>query len=133
MFKKIKEIKSKDGVLHFKRWSILSTPWFRICLHAIYKPDEDVHLHNHPWKFWSFVIKGSYTERLPNFKLNPRFPMTSVYRNTDQFHKIEDLHSPVVYTFNIMWGFKDSWGYMVNNKFVGHETYRQWKNEGRFR
>lgn len=133
MFKKIKEIISKDGKLHFRRWNIISTPWFRIYFHAIYQPDEDKHLHNHPWKFWSLVLKGAYTERLTGFKLNPRLAGTSVYRNTDQFHKIDDLHSPVVYTLNVLWGFTDSWGYLVNDKFVNNETYRQWKNEGRFK
>jgi len=102
MFKKTKEIISKDGVLHFRRWKIILTPWFAIYIHAIYKADEDKHLHNHPWNFWSFVLKGSYTERLPNFKLNPRFAGTHQYR--------------------------DTWGYEVNKKFVDHETYRQMKH-----
>lgn len=129
IFKKVKEIKSKEGELHFRRWNIISTPWFKICLHAIYKADEDKHLHNHPWNFWSFVLKGSYTERLPNFKLNPRFAGTYAYRQRDQFHKIEDLHSPVVYTFNVMWNFRDTWGYEVKGKYVDHETYRRMKRD----
>ena len=127
IFKKVKEIISKDGVLHFRRWRILSTPWFKICLHGIYKADEDKHLHNHPWSFISIVLKGSYTERLPNSKLNPRFPMGLAYRKKDQYHKIEDLHSPAVYTLNLMWGFRETWGYDVNGKFIDHETYRDMK------
>lgn len=127
IFKKVKEIISKDGVLHFRRWRVISTPWFAIYIHAIYKADEDLHLHNHPWNFWSLVLKGSYTERLPNFKLNPRFAWTSAYRQRDQFHKIEDLHSPVVWTFNVMWNFRDTWGYEVRGKYVDHNTYREMK------
>jgi len=41
VFNKIKEITSKDGVLHFKRWNILSTRFFYIYLHGIYMPDDD--------------------------------------------------------------------------------------------
>jgi len=130
IFKKVKEIISKEGVLHFRRWQVVKTRWFAIYIHAIYKADEEKHLHNHPWNFWSFVVKGSYTERLLNFKLNPRFAGTSVYRQRDQFHKIEDLHSPVVWTFNVAWGFRDTWGYSVNGNFIDHVEYRKRKNNG---
>jgi hypothetical protein len=130
IFKLIKEIKSKDGVLHFRRWRVLSTPWFKICLHAIYKADDDKHLHNHPWNFIGVVLKGAYTERMPGSKLIPRLPGMFAKRTRNQFHKVEDLHSPVVYTLNFMWGFKDEWGYMVNGHFVDHEEYRKRKNNG---
>lgn len=44
----IKEIKSKTGDLHFRRWRIIETPWFSIYVHGIYKADEEAHLHDHP-------------------------------------------------------------------------------------
>ena len=129
IFKKVKEIISKEGVLHFRRWQVIKTRWFAIYIHAIYKADEDKHLHNHPFNFFNIILKGSYTERLPNFKLNPRFAGNSVYRQRDQFHKIDDLHSPVVYTLNVMWNFRDTWGYEVRGRYVDHETYRKMKRD----
>jgi hypothetical protein len=71
--KLIKEIKSKDGKLHFRRWSLLDTPWFKIYIHGIYGPDEDLHLHNHPWDFKSFILSGSYIEQTQfgNNKIKP--------------------------------------------------------------
>ena len=63
--KLIKEIKSKAGELHFKRWEILKTHFGSIWLHAIYKADTDKHLHNHPWDFISVVLRGSYYEQTP--------------------------------------------------------------------
>ena len=39
--KLIKEIKSKSGEVHFRRWEILKTRWGSIWLHAIYKADQD--------------------------------------------------------------------------------------------
>ena len=62
MFKLVKEIRSKKGELHFKRWRILSTPWFNIFLHFINRADEDKDLHDHPWSFWSIILKGGYIE-----------------------------------------------------------------------
>lgn len=127
MFDKVKEIKSKDGVVHFRRWRILYTPWFKINLHGIYKRDEDKHLHNHPWNFASIVLKGFYVEEKSD-GLNLRYPGQIAIRKKDVFHKIYSLCSKSVYTLNIMWGKEEVWGYKVDDKFVDHETYRQMKN-----
>jgi hypothetical protein len=66
MFKLIKEIKSKQGVLHFKRWELFTSKRFNfsIYLHGIYKADEDPHLHNHPWNIATLILWGSYIEEL---------------------------------------------------------------------
>lgn len=47
-----------------ERWRLISTPWFGIYIHFIFREDLDRHMHDHPWHFWSFVLKGSYTEHL---------------------------------------------------------------------
>lgn len=127
IFKKVKEIKSKEGVLHFRRWRILWTPWFTINFHGIYHHDEDEHLHSHPWNFISMVLKGSYTERLESgAKL--RYPGNVEKRTKDVFHKILTLHSKAVYTLNVMWGAEEgSWGYKVDGKYIDHKTYRELK------
>ena len=130
MFKKVKEIRSKSGELHFVRWNIFSIGNFSVNIHAIYKADEDKHLHNHPWNFVSIVLKGWYSEKLEGDKTNIRYPRNIVKRKKDAFHKIDSLHSKVIYTLNCMWGKRDDWGYMVNGKFVQHEKYRMLKNEG---
>src|SRR5271157_1654536 len=58
----IKEIISQKGQVHFRRYRLLSTPWFNVYLHQILKSDEDRHFHDHPWSFFSFLLKGSYRE-----------------------------------------------------------------------
>lgn len=131
MFNKIKEITSKDGVLHFKRWNILSTRFFSIYLHGIYMPDDDKHLHSHPWIFISLVLFGSYTEELDGFGLNKRRPGNIAFRRAEQYHKIHTLHSKKVYTLNLMWGRQETWGYKVDGKFVDHVTYRQLKRDNK--
>ncbi len=128
IFKKIKEIKSKEGVLHFKRWRILYTPWFSINLHGIYKADEDKHLHNHPWNFIGIILRGCYTERLEGVPAKIRFPGNIQKRTKKVFHKINTLHSKAVYTLNFMWGTEEGdWGYKVDGKYIDHETYRELK------
>jgi hypothetical protein len=66
IIKLVKEIRSKEGILHFQRYELFKTPWFRCYLHRIFEGDKDLHLHNHPWNFLGIILKGSYIEELPN-------------------------------------------------------------------
>ena len=127
--KLIKEIKSKTGELHFKRWEILKTRWGSIWLHAIYKADQDKHLHNHPWDFKSIVLKGSYIEQT-SLGNKRQYPGKINVRNGEGYHKILEMISPVVYTLFFVSKPKRQWGYRVAGEFVDHETYREIKNKG---
>ncbi|TXI88520.1 MAG: hypothetical protein E6Q36_05370 [Chryseobacterium sp.] len=125
--KLVKEIKSKDGVLHFRRWQLLKTPWFVINVHGIYHKDEDQHLHNHPWNFLSIVLWGSYVEQLQGSVFNLRTFLDTAYRKAETYHKIYTLCSKSVYTLNFMSAKTKEWGYNVDGKFVGHQEYRKIK------
>lgn len=54
--------KPGDPMLH--RWRLLQTPWFGIYVHFIYREDLDRVPHDHPWAFWSLVLRGGYYEQL---------------------------------------------------------------------
>lgn len=129
MFKLIKEIKSKEGILHFKRWELLKTPWFSIYFHGIYKADEDEHLHNHPWNYTSICVWGSFFELSEN-SVSLITPFNISRQKSSRFHKIWKLKSKSVYTlFFVSNRIEGDWGYLVDGKFVDHKTYRKLKNE----
>ena len=44
------------------RWTLLSTPWFKLYLHKFVADDWAGDLHDHPKRFWSIGLRGSYTE-----------------------------------------------------------------------
>ena len=50
------------GELYLTRLTLLKMPWFSIKLHWIHKADPDRDLHDHPWSFRSFVLRGWYEE-----------------------------------------------------------------------
>ena len=127
--KLIKEIKSKDGVVHFRRWELIKTRWFSIWLHGIYEADKDLHLHNHPWDYKSVVLKGSYIEET-NDGQNTLKPGTFTSRNGAQFHKIKKLLTKKVYTLFMVSPVRRDWGYIVNGRFIQHEDYRKLKRGG---
>lgn len=126
--KLIKEIKSKTGILHFRRWQILWTPWFSIWIHGIYSADKDEHLHNHPWDYFSLVLKGSFLEETESGTKIMR-PLSYVKRDGSEFHKIKILFTPKVYTLFITSPPKRDWGYKVKGKIIQHDIYRNLKND----
>lgn len=129
--KLIKEIRSKEGKLHFRRWELLKTKWFSIWIHGIYESDQDLHLHNHPWDFKSIVLKGSYIE-LTEKGFVWQTPLKFNSRNGENFHKIYKLLTPVVYTLFFVTPTKREWGYEVNGEFITHEKYRELKKQVKF-
>ena len=142
----VKEIVSKEGKVHFKRWRILSTPWFNIYIHNILRSDEDAHPHDHPWHFLSFILWGGYTELwlgayedwkywTGGYGMNRdvRSPGSFVYHNAKDFHKItllKDSAWTLVFTFGKR---RPSWGYQTPQGWIDHKAYRQLKNEGKLR
>lgn len=128
--KLIKEIKSKLGELHFKRWRVLELPWISIYIHGIYKHDEDTHLHSHPWSFISLILKGSYVEETINGVVNRGF-LSIAYRNSKDYHKIKKLNTKTVYSLVITGKRYPTWGYKVDNKHVDNNEYRVLKNESK--
>ncbi len=134
MLKLIKEIKSKEGEIHFRRWRVLTTPWFDINIHGIYKADEDDHLHNHPWNIFTMILKGGYTEET-ECGFNVRGFLNMRYSNTKAFHKIYKMHTSPTYTLAIMSNRKGNWGYLIHDEhppmILDHKKYRQFKREGK--
>lgn len=134
--KLIKEIKSKDGEVHFRRWRLLQTPWLNIYIHGIYQPDHDRHLHDHPWNICTIILKGGYIEKYWCEKHKreihkPRGLFNIGYRKAEEFHKIAHLLTKEVFTLDFVGKRKRVWGYKTEKGWVDHKTYRKNKNKKR--
>jgi hypothetical protein len=127
--KLIKEIKSRQGVLHFRRWAIFQSKYFSIYKHGIYHEDEDNHLHNHPWNLLTIILDGSYIEELESKKLVTRTFLHFGFRSRKKYHKIQKLLSKEVFTLAFAFGKRDDeWGYKVVDKHIIHTDYRKLKH-----
>ena len=74
-------IPCKNGLEYLTRLRIVQTPYFGIFLHDIHEDDSDRCCHNHPWTFFSFVVRGWYSERLyPNPVVDPQNYVVKVHR-----------------------------------------------------
>ena len=122
----VKEIRSKDGTLHFKRWRLLATPWFNVFVHGIYHKDEEVNMHNHPWDFFSVVLRGGFTEQLHGGAFVRRTPLKCKYSKAEAFHRIFALdEGKPCYTLVITGPERpEPWGYDTE-PFTDHVTYRK--------
>lgn len=49
------------------RWFLIPrNPYFNVYLHKFLRDDDDRALHDHPWWFVSLILKGGYSEVVPN-------------------------------------------------------------------
>lgn len=138
LFKTVKVIKSKEGVLHFKRFAIIECKWFNIYIHSIYKADEDEHLHDHPWNYISIVLYGKFMEAIKNstsakqkYEMNWLSPKDISAQKAERTHKIYMLLSEKIVTLFFTGPRFREWGYDVDGKWIDNVTYRKMKNEGK--
>ena len=111
------QVPEYDGPgFYLTRYRLIRTPWFGIYLHRFDGPDPRATLHDHPWTFRAFVLRGGYIER----RLDP------VNLTVDENHVIKwynkirasDAHSIRkllrVPTWTLMVTGKDvrQWGYL---------------------
>ena len=64
-FMKRVKIYRDTGELYIDRLILLRVKWFSIMFHKIYLTDNDC-MHDHPWSFVTFLLKGGYVEHTPD-------------------------------------------------------------------
>ena len=130
----VKEIVSKYGQVHFRRYRLIQTPWFAIYIHQIMKSDEDIHLHDHPWAFTSVILSGAYQEMWkPDPKTYLRYD--NRYQGDVVVHAATDAHkltllSKEVWTMVFTSGRQRVWGYQTPMGWIPNDQYREMKNQG---
>ena len=131
----VKEIKSRLGTVHFRRWAVMETPLCNVYVHNILQSDQD-DPHNHPWPFVSIILWGAYFEErsvasVPEVETRLRTVGSVSFVPRDVFHRIV-LVRP---TWTIVitgpthrgdWGYLERWG-LFEKFVVDHMTYRERK------
>lgn len=129
LFPLVKEIKSKSGILHFRRWRILETRWFNIYLHKFYKSDKDPFRHDHPWGFMNFILWGGYLEESlagTNWRVAPHISIHSA----EYSHRIAalDLLDKCAISLVVTTPRYREWGYHTDKGWMTNKEYRKTKN-----
>ena len=141
MFKCVKEIKSRNGILHFRRYRVVETPFFNVYLHRIFKSGEDIDVHGHPWWFFTWILWGGYCEKFvrnqkaaPTYRLR-MFPFI-YFTGLKSFHKILATRRDKPVTTLVFTGPRHKmWRYLVptpqGNLLLTNEEYRERKHNGK--
>ena len=120
------------GGPYLTRWRLVATPWFSVFLHRIDGPDPDQDVHDHPWNFVSFVIRGGYVEQyvLPLLGSGAA-PRTKVWRRWSvhrmplgAYHKIERLLGVPTWTLILTGRRRREWGFLTHAQ--GHVPWRKY-------
>lgn len=116
-----------------ERWRLVQTPWFGIYVHFIYREDLDRDPHDHPWNFFSIVLRGVYEEertadiRRPH-KVDLRRFTDSSWLNRMHFFPLRSAHRiiwvmPGTVTLCIVGRKRRDWGFWTSYGWVEYRDY----------
>lgn len=146
------DVYGADGQLYMRRWKL-----GRLRVHHIVRSDADRELHDHPFDFTSFIVKGGYWEILPSGGVSPqlsaqiggehrvwRRPRSIVRRKAEDLHRIElrakkpfDILQPGVRkgegetsAWTIVWrgSYRREWGFMTTAGWMHWRKFTEKKN-----
>jgi hypothetical protein len=130
-----------DGSLYMGRWWLFNPypaksdgrrrrwgDWLpSIRIHHIVRPDGDRHLHDHPWNARTIILRGWYSEELPETPNWRRWHFRSRgYTGRllfGQFHRIDEVATGGAWTMFITWGYRGTWGFEVDGNKVPWREY----------
>lgn len=129
-----------DGMTYLDRLRIIQTPWFAIYLHRIDAPDPGIDLHDHPWPFWSFILRGGYDEwrakaRTFDSPIGVQRRLSTEVRNRFHFapsinrmglgeaHTIRHVYRVPTWTLMFVGRRSREWGFYADNRWYDHTSY----------
>lgn len=123
-----------DGRIYLNRWHLLPRNRFlNLYLHQFLGSDDDRALHDHPWWFVSWIIKGEYIEHTPTryqqqlgvtwTRIHSRTRWSVAYRPAKWAHRVQLLPDGVggekpVWTIILTGPKIRSWGFYCPQGWV---------------
>lgn len=108
-----------------------------IRVHHILRPDEDRHLHDHPWDARTIILKGGYVEeKLCAYGVaadgqfyertapSIRLPGDTTPIRFGEFHSIMTVPEAGAWTMFITFRYRGVWGFLVDGRKVPWREYK---------
>jgi hypothetical protein len=135
-----RNLHDKDGSLYMGRWRVIDedtiagkvleffTGYSSARLHLIMRPDHDRELHNHPFDYRTYIVRGYYREKAQHGLYGASFigqhgAGDSAIGRASKFHRISEVSEGGVLTLFFMTRNKGEWGFNVGSKFVNSTKY----------
>jgi hypothetical protein len=118
---------SPQGDPYMERYIVFGCNLFSIYIHKFIDDDWSRFPHNHPRKFWSFILAGKYIECCYNkkeAKYKLYLPGNRNFIGTDTIHRIVGVYRPC-WTLCIGGRTSGKWGFFDIDKdeYIPHEVY----------
>ena len=101
-------------------------PWCPVSIrvHRIMTPDNDRHLHDHPWNARTVILKGWYTEhRQGSPTTHARLPGDTAPLQFGEYHQIRYVMDGGATTLFITGKYRGTWGFLVDGVKVPWREY----------
>lgn len=104
---------------------------FNVFLHRFLQSDPD-DVHDHPWPYFTVILKGGYTEWIPQFNKNGqktaeiaawRGPGHFRFSSANSYHRIEIDPDVETWTLFVPGPKQRDWGFLTRTGWVESEQY----------
>lgn len=120
--------------LYLRRWFIkgwgTDSQWF---IHNIRLPDEGRDLHDHPWDFTSWILKGGYSEEVLRSEGTTTWPEMRFHTIGERIentayhaHRIGTVRGST-YTLVHTGPARRVWGFFTRENHVGPLEWKNWR------
>lgn len=125
--------------VYLSRWSLWLPFGWSLKLHCIRRADDDRCQHDHPWGFWTLILRGGYDELVGiEQTLNRMRPGRLAWRSARFRHRIILLPKGRAWTMVLTrqkereWGFYTRGGWMHWREFVNASRSKRvlWCHDG---
>ena len=107
---------------YMTRW-VVNLGLITIRLHCFHRSDDDRHLHDHPWWFFSALLRGSYREHTDSCAGPWRKVGSIVYRPALTKHRVEIKPGRSCWTLCVTGPTRRHWGFWVHGAWLRSRDY----------
>jgi hypothetical protein len=102
---------------YLKRW-VLNAGIFAIRLHHWMGSDDPRTLHDHAWGFWTFVLKGGYTDISEPFPADPSDPDRQAHRVHQHLGRFSLKYRPAHHKHTVQTDPGGAWTLLLNGRHI---------------
>jgi len=113
-----------DEHWYMRRWWFLRLGPLQIRVHHILSEDIGRDMHDHPWPFRTFILRGGYVECREGAGPVWRKPGTTAAMRRGEFHRIAQVAEGGAWTLFMTMGHRQGWGFKrADGAVIPHEEY----------
>lgn len=111
-----KDICTREGEVYLTRWTIARLFGWALMVHVMRRPDQDRCHHDHPWCFFTLVLRGGYVEEVVDLSTGEATerrnrPGTLLYRPALHTHRVAELPKGSCATLVLRGPYRRVWGF----------------------